>query len=74
MYVTARITVQPWNLKIYAHHSSNAVSSFTPRKTTIFIRINLASAAFVYCWNVHGRKKFSELIIAVNQRRHTEMY
>jgi len=41
---------------------------FVPRKITIFILINLASAAFVYCWNVHDRKKFSELIIAVNQR------
>jgi len=43
-------------------------------QTTIFILINLASAAFVCCWNVHDRKKFSELIIAVNQRWDTEMY
>jgi hypothetical protein len=68
MYVTATITMKSWNPRIYAHHSSNAVSFFIPRKITIFILINLASAAFVYCWNVHDRKKFSELIIAANQR------
>jgi hypothetical protein len=60
--------------RIYAHHSSNAVSFFIPRKITIFILINLASVAFVCCWNVHDRKKFSEVIIAVNQRWDTEMY
>jgi hypothetical protein len=68
MYATATITMKSWNPRIYAHHSSNAVSFFTCRKTTIFILINLASAAFVCCWNVHDRKKFSELISAVDQR------
>jgi len=68
MYVTATITMKSWNPRIYARHSSNDVSFFTCRKTTIFFLINLASAAFVCCWNVHDRKKFSELIIAVNQR------
>ena len=41
---------------------------FYSSKITILILINLASAAFVCCWNVHDRKKFSEVIIAVDQR------